>query len=182
LLSTLKQRFSEKDKMNKSFLSLGSNLGDRLSYLKKAVDLFGKSEDVNIIKISSIYETEPIGYKEQPNFLNLVVEIETEIGPEDLLKRCKEIESCLGRIKREKWREREIDIDIIFYNNLIIEKDYIVIPHKELYNRKFVLLPLCEIDPDFICPKTKKSVKTLLSSCNDASIIKVLNNKIQSES
>jgi len=175
----LKQKFLEKDKMNKSFLSLGSNLGDRLNYLEKAIDLLKKTEGVNIIKISSVYETEPVGYKEQPSFLNLVVEIETEIEPEDLLKRCKEIESSLGRTKREKWREREIDIDIIFYNNLIIEKDYIVIPHKELYYRKFVLLPLCEIDPDFICPKTKKSIRTLFNFCNDSSIIKVFNNKIQ---
>lgn len=162
--------------MNRVFLSIGSNLGDRLGYINKAIDELVKTGEIILKNVSSIYETEPIGVTEQPKFLNIVVEIETKIEPDKLLDLCKNIEVFLGRKKRDKWREREIDIDIIFFGDLIINEELLVIPHKELYNRKFVLLPLFEIAEDFICPLTKKSVKDLLGLCKDNSTVQIINN------
>jgi 2-amino-4-hydroxy-6-hydroxymethyldihydropteridine diphosphokinase len=158
--------------MEKVFLSLGSNLGDRLDYLKKGIEELSKDVLIKIDVISSVYETEPVGYANQPCFLNVIVEIETGHNPEKLLLVCKNIENKLGRITRGRWMEREIDIDIIFFGNQIIEIDNLVIPHRELYNRKFVLEPLNEIAPMFQCPITLLSVKKLLSSCGDNTKIK----------
>jgi 2-amino-4-hydroxy-6-hydroxymethyldihydropteridine diphosphokinase len=158
--------------MEKVFLSLGSNLGDRLDYLKKGIEELSKDVLIKIDVVSSVYETEPVGYANQPCFLNLVLEIKTGYNPEQLLSVCKNIENKLGRVVRGKWMEREIDIDIIFFGNQIVETDSLVIPHKELYNRKFVLEPLNEIAPMFQCPNTLLSVNKLLCSCGDDTKIK----------
>ena len=158
--------------MENVFLALGSNLGDRLNYLAKSVEELNRDSLIKVNMISSVYETEPVGYSEQPYFLNLIVEIGTSYNPEQLLTICKNIEKKLGRVIRGKWMEREIDIDIVFYGDQIIETEKLVIPHKELYNRKFVLEPLNEIAPMFKCPNTHLSVKELLSSCRDDAEIK----------
>ena len=158
--------------MEKVFLSLGSNLGDRLTYLKRAIEELGKDAFVKINEISSVYETEPVGYPDQPNFLNLAIGAETDYNPEQLLAFCKNIEKHLGRVERGRWMERELDIDIIFFGNKSLVTESLVIPHKELYNRKFVLEPLNEIAPMFQCPNTRLTIKELLSACGDDTKIK----------
>ena len=153
--------------MDKVFIGLGSNLGDRMSYLKDAVKEISKFAVIK--KCSSIYETEPWGYKEQRLFLNCVIEIETKHEPLNLLKEVRKIETGLGRVERKKWTEREIDIDILFYGNLTFENDDVKIPHPEIQNRKFVLEPMSEIEPGFIHPVLKKNIANLFRNTVDNS-------------
>jgi 2-amino-4-hydroxy-6-hydroxymethyldihydropteridine diphosphokinase len=146
------------------FLSIGSNLSNRKKNMENA--LIEISKIVKILEVSSLYETEPIGEKEQPDFLNAVLEIDTELEPYQLINLLKGIESSLGRKKKEKWDPREIDIDILFYGNEIIETKNLKIPHPEIEKRKFVLVPLSEINSNFIHPKRNKTVEELLMKLN----------------
>ncbi len=154
-----------------AYLGIGSNIEDRISYIKKALVALSKLSKTKITKISSLYETEPYGKKDQPWFINLVVEISTELTADELFKKCKLIETKLGRQKREKWAEREIDIDILLYDDLIISTPELQIPHPDMHNRRFVLIPLSEIAPDVIHPVLKKSVSELLIECKDTTRI-----------
>ncbi len=154
-----------------AYLGLGSNIGNRIEYIKKALVAISKLPKTKITKISSLYETEPYGIKEQPWFINLAVEISTELKPDELFKKCKLIETKLGRQKREKWAEREIDIDILLYGDLIISTPELQIPHADMHNRRFVLIPLSEIAPEVVHPILKKSVSELLIECKDTTRI-----------
>ncbi|EPS47030.1 2-amino-4-hydroxy-6-hydroxymethyldihydropteridine pyrophosphokinase [Clostridium botulinum CFSAN002367] len=116
---------------------------------------------MEIIKVSSIYETEPYGVLDQDSFLNGVVKIETNLTPEDLIGELLNIEKQLNRVRERRWGPRTIDLDIIFYDDLIINEKDLVIPHKDMENREFVLKPLCDIDENFIHPVLKKSVREL---------------------
>ncbi len=129
------------------FLGLGSNLGDRKENIKTALGLIEKEEKV--LKVSKIYETEPYGKTDQPNFLNCVVEISTEKSPTELLKRLLEIEKVLGRVRTEKWGPRTIDIDILFYGNLYFYTNDLKLPHYDFENRSFFTEPLKEISKEF---------------------------------
>ncbi|WP_316765439.1 2-amino-4-hydroxy-6-hydroxymethyldihydropteridine diphosphokinase [Pedobacter frigiditerrae] len=151
----------------KTYLLLGSNLGDRESYLNNALKLI--AEEVGEIKSkSSIYETAAWGKTDQPGFLNLAVEIETSLTPLALLKTVLKIEESLGRVREERWGARLIDIDIILYGSEIISiTDELQIPHPEMENRKFVMEPLAEIAPDLIHPLLHKSVSEILTSLKD---------------
>tara|TARA_B100001057_G_scaffold155213_1_gene155419 strand:+ start:428 stop:940 length:513 start_codon:yes stop_codon:yes gene_type:complete len=155
---------------NFSYLSIGSNLEDRRQNLSKSQieieKIIGK-----IHKSSKIYETEPWGYKEQNFFLNMVLYIETLLDAESLLLACKKIEENMGRIKNKKWGERNIDIDILYYNNKIINKKDLQIPHKHIHSRKFILKPLNDINPNYINPKLLKTNSKLLNECKDNSIV-----------
>lgn len=153
--------------MTKVFLGLGSNIGDRKKYLEEAIAEIDKIPETNVTKLSSVYETEPWGFKEQDEYLNAVVEIETDINYPELLKEVKDIEIRLGRDKRDKWKSRKIDIDILFYGDLVYEDENLHIPHKHIENRNFVLVPLNEIEPDFIHPVTKKKISEILQNSND---------------
>jgi deoxyguanosine kinase len=153
--------------MPTAYIGLGSNIGDRISYLKKALNLISKLPKTKITKISSLYETEPYGRKNQPWFINLVIEISTELNPMELFKRCKIIETKIGRIARERWAEREIDIDILLYDEISISTPELQIPHPDLHNRRFVLIPLSEIAPEAFHPIFQKSVSELLIECKD---------------
>lgn len=157
---------------NRAILSLGSNLGDRLMNLHTAMKLL--TADAGELTInSSVYETEPWGLKEQPDFLNMVVGIETELSPQQLLSEIKYIEDELLREKSIRWGSRSIDIDILFFNDLVINSDILTIPHPEIANRRFVLVPLAEIFPDLIHPVLKKPVNSLLVNCSDPSEVKL---------
>lgn len=149
--------------MNLIYLSLGSNLGDREKNLETALSEL-ENEGIVILKKSSIYETAPWGYEKQPEFLNMAMEGLTLLGPYDLLKLIKEIESKMGRKKTIKYGPRVIDIDIIFYNNIILKSKVLTIPHPLMHKRDFVLKPLCEIASEFIHPELKISVKKLLDN------------------
>nr|WP_243277325.1 2-amino-4-hydroxy-6-hydroxymethyldihydropteridine diphosphokinase [Clostridium tepidum] len=116
---------------------------------------------MNVVKVSNIYETEPYGVLDQDNFLNGVAKIETNLEPENLIKELLDIEKQLDRVRKRRWGPRTIDLDIIFYDDLIINEKDLVIPHKDMENREFVLKPLCDIDENFIHPVLKKSVRQL---------------------
>jgi len=151
--------------MQRVFIAVGSNLGDKIDSCKEAINqIAGLCE---IVKISSLYETEPVGNENQPNFINCVAEINTDLSPHELLKRLNLIEEKLGRVRDEKWGPRTIDLDIIFYNDLIMRDDNLIIPHPRAHLRRFVLEPLCEIAPEFIHPEFNLSVSELLTKIED---------------
>ncbi len=144
-----------------TFLSLGSNQGDRKFNLDQAIALLQKTSGVTVVKISSIYETEPWGGVEQKPFLNLVLELDTKLTPWELLRECKEIEDKLGRKKEIHWGPRVIDLDILSYQDFEIQSEELTIPHPYMEQREFVLAPLREIVPGFLLPSGKiaKNVK-----------------------
>jgi len=141
------------------YLGLGSNLGDRQANLDKALDLL--SQRLGEIKISSVYDTEPIGNVNQPRFLNMVCQAYTRLAPQELLALAKGIELKLGRALHKSNAPRPIDIDILFYGDQIVETPELVIPHPRLTERAFVLFPLAEIAPELVHPVSGKKVKEL---------------------
>lgn len=145
------------------YLCLGSNSGDRLKLIEQAVSLMNLAENMKIIRTSALYETEPWGVKNQNWFLNMAVELKTNIPPQDLLVKLQNIEKTLGRNrdKEIRWGERPIDIDIIFYGEEILDTDFLTIPHKLMHKRAFVLIPLLELIPDFVHPIFKKSLSQI---------------------
>ncbi|MGO9482755.1 MAG: 2-amino-4-hydroxy-6-hydroxymethyldihydropteridine diphosphokinase [Candidatus Kryptoniota bacterium] len=154
------------------YLSLGSNLGDRLGFLRRGIDSISKFPDVKARRISDVYETEPVGYVHQPEFLNLAACFSTFEQPKEFLKLLKEIEIKIGRVHRERWHEREIDIDVIFFGDRIINSKDLIIPHPRMHLRKFVLQPLNEIAPNFVHPLKQKEVNQLLTECPDTSRVR----------
>ena len=152
--------------MNKAILLIGGNLGDRTNHLKQAVEqialLVGKVE-----KTSALYETAAWGVMEQPDYLNQGLLVTTEMDAITLLHTVLEIERNIGRIRQQKWGARIIDIDIIFYNDAVINLPELKIPHPQLQNRQFVLVPLQEIIPAWIHPVLHKDINTLLARCAD---------------
>ncbi|MCW6084502.1 MULTISPECIES: 2-amino-4-hydroxy-6-hydroxymethyldihydropteridine diphosphokinase [Clostridium] len=146
--------------MHIAYVAFGSNIGEKENYIKRALEKI-EERKIKIIKVSPIYETEPYGVLDQDSFLNGVVKIETNLTPENLIKELLLIEKQLDRVRERRWGPRTIDLDIIFYDDLIINKNNLIIPHKDMENREFVLKPLCDIDKNFIHPVLKKSVKQL---------------------
>lgn len=159
------------------FLGLGSNIGDRSDFISGAVSEIKKNKAVKFVTSSSVYETEPWGVEKQNLFLNIVIEIYTSLTPNDLLKFIKETESKLGRLKRKKWTEREIDIDILFYQDFTINKKGLKIPHPEIQNRNFVLIPMNEIARDFVHPGFQKKISELTVMSPDKLKCKKIDNK-----
>ena len=150
------------------YLALGSNLDDRLANLKQAVASLSPQMDVKAK--SHIYETLPWGYEEQPKFLNQVVKVQTYLEPEPLLKHIKRLEIALGRKASFQNGPRLIDIDILFYDEIILNTPDLTIPHPRLHERGFVLLPMMDIAPDLVHPLTRKSIREMVAFCNLAGI------------
>ncbi len=152
--------------MKNVFISLGTNMGDRTENLKSA--LLQVSKFSKIIKLSSIYKTEAVGNESQPDFLNAAIELETGLLPYELLERLHSIENEMGRKRETKWGPRIIDLDIIFYNDLVIISPNITIPHPHAHQRRFVIEPLAEIAPDFIHPKLNMTISELSGQLSDS--------------
>ena len=148
-----------------AYIGLGSNLGDKKANCRKAIALLAKS--VRVVRVSSLYCTEPIGYTDQDEFVNAVVEIETGLSPDELLRQCRSIEDELGRVRTVRWGPRTIDVDILLYGTLMIETPELTIPHPLLHSRRFVLVPLCEIAPQAFHPKLRKTASDLLLDLQD---------------
>jgi len=159
--------------MNVAYLLLGSNLGNKEENLRNAVKLLKKFGKIR--KRSAIYETEPWGFSDERNFFNIAVCMETSLNPFELLANILKIEISIGRKRQiRQWVAREIDIDIIFYDKLILNEEFLTIPHPHLKNRKFALVPLKEIASGFIHPVFGKSIAELLKECIDDCEVELL--------
>jgi len=147
-----------------AYLGLGSNLGDRESNLKSAVEMLRVSGGILAVRASSFYETEPVGYVDQPGFLNAAAEVETTLSPEELLRLCHDIEDRLGRVRTIRWGPRTIDLDILLYGDRVIDTEDLTVPHPLMHEREFVLRPLSEIAPGLPHPRLGKTVGELLDA------------------
>lgn len=134
------------------YLGLGSNLGDRRKNLLRALRLLQGAEGMSILKVSSVYRSDPWGVREQPEFLNMVVLAATSLEPGEVLEVCREVEEEMGRVREGKWTPRIIDVDILLYDRLIIREEGLIVPHPLMAERDFVILPLLEIDPRISIP------------------------------
>ena len=144
------------------FLGLGSNLGNREAYLENAITRLDAEKEINVLARSEMIETKPIGNVAQPMFLNMAVEIETALNPRSLLAICLTIEMANDRKRNEKWASRTLDMDILFFGELVLDEVGLEIPHPEVANRRFVLAPLAEIAPKFVHPLKKEPVWVML--------------------
>ncbi len=156
--------------MGKAFILAGSNLGDRKANLGQAVKSLEKAGTV--LKTSSIFETEPVGYSSQPWFLNQAIELKTRLTPSELLLLCQDIEKSSGRIRTFPNAPRTLDLDILLYGELVINQPDLIIPHPRLWERRFALGPLAEIAPDVMHPVLGKSIRLLLETCPDSSEVR----------
>lgn len=158
--------------MSRVFIGIGSNLGDRISNCKQAVDEMRRFSE--IVCASPLYETQPVGKEDQPEFINLVAEVNTELSPHELLAKLKLVEDKLGRVKGERWGPRTIDLDILFFGSLVLNEDNLVIPHPRAHQRRFVMQPLYDIAPDFIHPDLKLSIIEILNKLEDKKEVKIV--------
>ncbi len=155
-----------------AFIGLGSNLGDKKKNIDTALKHINKIKGVKIEKKSSLYNTSPVGYLEQDDFINMVCMINTDLSPKNLLNELQQIEKYMGRGKNIKWGPRIIDLDILLYDDRVLNSETLQIPHKYMHERKFVLEPLTEIAQDIMHPVFKKNVVQLLEESESKEIIK----------
>jgi 2-amino-4-hydroxy-6-hydroxymethyldihydropteridine diphosphokinase len=135
-----------------AYLGLGSNLGDRLATLQRAVDLLGAELGIVPTRCSRVWETDPVGGPPQPDFLNVVLRVEVDLEPNDLLASCRHVEAALGRVRDVRWGPRTIDIDVLLIDAVEIDEPELTVPHPRMLERAFVLMPLLEIEPDPVLP------------------------------
>lgn len=148
--------------MRRVYVGIGSNLGDREFLIRKAVESLRQLPQTNVSGVSSLYDTEPVGETEQPPFLNAVAWIETELLPRELLWQMLLIEKRMGRVRSKRWGPRSIDLDLLFYDDELIEEPDLQVPHPEAHRRAFVLYPLLELDPNFRHPVTGETVRRMI--------------------
>jgi len=158
------------------FLLLGSNLGDRMQILQSA-EILIEERIGKIQSASSVYETAPWGVLDQPAFLNRILIVTTGLVPEEVLHVVLEIEHELGRVRYERWGARVIDIDMLYYQNVIMDSSRLTLPHPRLHERRFTLVPLNEIAPDFIHPVLLKTTSQLLAECSDPGSVNTISTK-----
>ena len=155
-----------------AFIAIGSNLGTPKENCIEAIDIISSNPHIKITSKSSFYQTAPVGNTEQDWFINAVIKVSTQLNSDILLSALLKIESKMGRIRKEKWGPRIIDLDILFYDNLVIKKKDLTLPHPEIQRRNFVLQPLNEIEENFIHPSLNKSINNLLKESKDNSVVK----------
>ena len=148
--------------MSKVMVGVGSNLGDREFLIRKAIEAMRDLPGTAVIGVSSLYDTDPVGDVEQPPYLNAVAWIETTLEPRELLWQLLLIEQRMGRVRSQRWGPRPIDLDLLFYEDRIVAEPDLTVPHPESHKRAFVLLPLAELDPDFVHPASGESVRKML--------------------
>ena len=168
----------EKSNRNIAYIGFGSNLDDRLAYIKNAVLQIKKNENCKFIKISAIYETKPLGEANQPDFLNAVAKIETELSVKELFNFLKEVEKKVGRKDSYKWGPREIDLDLLFFNDIVYSDENLTIPHPGISQRDFVLKPLAEIEPTLFHPVLKQKISDIYILESEENIIRIVKEKI----
>ena len=160
--------------MAHAYIGFGSNIDNRLNYITQALRLLLEADNVSLIQISSVYETEPVGYEEQDWFLNGVVSVETGLPVHELLVLLKTIEKEVGREHRARWGPREVDLDLLIYDQCCINTPDLIVPHPEMHQRSFVLVPFAEIAPDVHHPILQQNIQTLLSNLNDEKAVKLV--------
>jgi 2-amino-4-hydroxy-6-hydroxymethyldihydropteridine diphosphokinase len=153
------------------YIGIGTNLGNREENIVRAIEEMGKF--CKILKKSQIYETTPVGFLDQDDFLNLVVQIETSLEPQNLLKELKKIEKKLGRKDTVRFGPRIIDLDILFYDDIVFVSENLQIPHKRMHERKFVLVPMCDIASSFVHPKFNKTCLEIYKELDTDEIVKL---------
>ena len=154
---------------HKAYIALGSNMGDRRGYLNFAVEELSKARACRVVNGSQVIDTAPYGYTEQNNYLNACIELETFLSPHELLELLQDIEKRAGRERTVRWGPRTLDLDIIFYDDLLLSDDLLRIPHSDAHQRDFVLIPLNEIAPNYLHPIYKKTVAELLEELTRSS-------------
>jgi len=158
----------KKDPHLLAYIALGSNIGDRAKNFHAAIDLMNGVEGISVLRVSSFHDTKPVGGPPQPDYLNAVAEVETDLPPTDLLAELQRIERRLGRTRAAHWGPRTIDLDILLMGDTIVDEPHLTIPHPRMHERRFVLEPLCELAPDAVHPRLKKTMRELLSGITGA--------------
>lgn len=158
---------------HRTYVSMGSNLGDRLAYLEAALAKLDQHVACHVTQVSPIYQTPAWGKVDQADFLNLVCQVETDLTAQDFLTVCQEIEQDLGRVRKEHWGERTIDLDIIFWDQEIIDEERLQVPHPYVQERAFVLVPMADLDATYVHPTLGQTVSDLLEKLEDSEEIRL---------
>lgn len=156
----------------RAFVGLGSNLGEREALIRQALDELAALPDTTLIRVSSLYDTEPVGEIEQPRFLNAVAMLDTELTARRLLWNLQRIEARLGRTRTQRWGPRTMDLDLLLFGDQVIEEEDLRLPHSELARRAFVLVPLVELEPGLVIPPSGLTVVQLLARLEHKSPVK----------
>ncbi|NUK32004.1 2-amino-4-hydroxy-6-hydroxymethyldihydropteridine diphosphokinase [Parageobacillus sp. VR-IP] len=162
---------------NYAYIALGSNIGNRLYYLREAVKALDNHEQISVTATSSIYETEPVGYINQDKFLNMVVKITTALSPFALLEVTQKIEQKFGRKREIRWGPRTLDLDILLYNHENIETEQLIIPHPRMTERAFVMIPLLEINHDIHIPNVSQCLEDFIDRLPDREGVRIWKQK-----
>jgi 2-amino-4-hydroxy-6-hydroxymethyldihydropteridine diphosphokinase len=163
--------------VNTAFIAFGSNIGNRFDNLKEAIQKIGRFPEVEVVNTSSIYETDPVGYENQEQFLNMAIQVSTALNPFELLDACHEIELNLGRKRDIRWGPRTIDLDILLFNHENIETEKLIVPHPRMHERAFVLIPLLEIDSSIRLPKMERPLSSILEDIPDREGVRIWKRK-----
>lgn len=165
--------------MEKCYILFGSNMGNKEALFEQACDLIN-NRCGRVVQISSAYESEPWGFKAEEWFLNRLIVVETHLQPDELMRQLLAIESALGRVRHQDaqgYASRPIDLDILYYGEQIVSTNWVIVPHPRLHLRRFALLPLCELIPDFMHPVVGMTQADLLERCNDPLVVRKMDNK-----